>query len=202
MIIDAITVGPVETNCYLLGDEGRGVCALIDPGDSPKAVAAMVQRHGLTPVAIFLTHGHYDHRDAVPALLEAYPGLPVYIHEKEQLQPGMSPRYFFGGSCSHYAQGDTLAVGDLAVTVLETPGHTAGSVVLLCGDAMFAGDTLFAGTCGRCDLPGGSLNDMFVSLRRLGQLEGDYRVFPGHGPATTLEAERRTNPYMRRAARL
>ena len=202
MIIDTIPVGPIGTNCYLLGDEGKKVCALIDPGDEPRAVAAMVQSHGLTPIAIFLTHGHYDHRDGVAGLLEAYPGLPVYIHEKEQLQPGLPPRYFYDRPCSHYAEGDTLAVGDLTVTVLETPGHTAGSVTLLCGDAMFAGDTLFAGSCGRCDLPGGSMADMFASLKRLGQLEGDYRVLPGHGPSSTLETERRTNPYMRRAASL
>ena len=86
--------------------------------------------------------------------------------------------------------------------MLHTPGHSKGSVVLLWGDAMIAGDTLFAGSCGRTDLFGGSMEEMFASLKRLGQLEGDYQVCPGHGPVTTLETERRTNPYVRHAMQL
>ena len=197
MIIQSMVVGPVGTNCYLLGD--GAVCALIDPGDNARGVAEMVKASGMEPAAILLTHGHYDHRDAVPELLERYPGLPVYLHRKERTGGGPSTRYFYGGDAVEYGQGDTVSIGSLTVQVLETPGHTAGSVTLLADRAMFAGDTLFAGTCGRCDLPGGSLGDMFASLKRLALLEGDYAVYPGHGPATTLEEERRHNPYMRQA---
>ena len=135
---------------------------------------------GLTLSAVFLTHGHYDHRDAVPDILQVYPDLPVYIHYKERLQTGLPSRYYYGGPCVTYGEGDTVSVGTLSFQVLETPGHTAGSVVL--------------------DLPGGSVRDMLQSLRRLAEIPGDRQVYPGHGPATTLAEERRFNPYMRRAA--
>src|SRR5699024_8248132 len=141
------------------------------------------------------------HRDAVADILEKYPELPVYIHEKEKLRPGLPERYFYGGPCQTYAEGDTVQVGSIPFRVLETPGHTAGSVTLVTSGVMLSGDTLFAGTCGRCDLPGGSIADMLASLRRLGELEGDYQVLPGHGPASTLEQERRRNPYVRQAMR-
>ena len=139
---------------------------------------------------------------AADDLREAYPDLPVYIHERERLQPGLSERYFYGGPCRTWADGDIVPVGDLAVQVLETPGHTAGSVVLLAEDVMLSGDTLFATSCGRCDLPGGDMLEMFQSLRRLGLLEKDYKVYPGHGGPTTLAQERLRNPYLRRALQL
>lgn len=201
MLLKTMTVGPVETNCYLVGDEQAGACALVDPGDSAQALLSMVEESGLRLEAIFLTHGHYDHRDAVADILEKYPELPVYIHEKEKLRPGLPERYFYGGPCQPYAEGDTVQVGSTPFRVLETPGHTAGSVTLVTSGVMLSGDTLFAGTCGRCDLPGGSIADMLSSLRRLGELEGDYQVLPGHGPASTLEQERRRNPYVRQAMR-
>ena len=121
MILQSIVVGPVETNCYLLGDEGKGVCVLVDPGANAPALIKLVEDSGLQLQAFFLTHGHYDHRDALPALREAYPDLPVYIHERERLQPGLSERYFYGGPCRTWADGDIVPVGDLAVQVLETP---------------------------------------------------------------------------------
>lgn len=201
MLLKTMTVGPVETNCYLVGDEQAGACALVDPGDSAQALLSMVEESGLRLEAIFLTHGHYDHRDAVADILEKYPELPVYIHEKEKLRTGLPERYFYGGPCKTYAEGDTVQVGSIPFRVLETPGHTAGSVTLVTSGVMLSGDTLFAGTCGRCDLPGGSIADMLASLRRLGELEGDYQVLPGHGPASTLEQERRRNPYVRQAMR-
>ena len=201
MLLKTMTVGPVETNCYLVGDEQAGACALVDPGDSAQALLSMVEESGLRLEAIFLTHGHYDHRDAVADILEKYPELPVYIHEKEKLRPGLPERYFYGGPCQTYAEGDTVQVGSIPFRVLETHGHTAGSVTLVTSGVMLSGDTLFAGTCGRCDLPGGSIADMLASLRRLGELEGDYQVLPGHGPASTLEQERRRNPYVRQAMR-
>ena len=134
-----------------------------------------------------------------------YPKIPVYIHEKELLGPGGNSRYQYAGAGENqriYGEGDTLALGGTTIRVLHTPGHSRGSVVLLWGDVMVAGDTLFAGSCGRCDLFGGSMEEMFASLKRLGSLSGDYRVYPGHGPSTTLETERRTNPYVRHAMQL
>ena len=102
-------------------------------------------------------------------------------------------------SLNYYDEGDTLPLGSLTISVLYTPGHTAGSVTLKVGDALFVGDTLFAGSCGRTDLPGGSYSEIMASLARLGRLEGDYQVCPGHEGATTLDAERRGNYYMNEA---
>lgn len=202
MILKSMIVGPVGTNCYLVGDEAAGVCALVDPGDRARDLLAMVAETGLTLSAIFLTHGHYDHRDAVGDILRTCPDLPVYLNQRDQLQPGLPDRYFYGGPCRTYGDGDTVSVGALSFQVLETPGHTAGSVCLLGDEILFAGDTLFAGSCGRCDLPGGSMEDMFRSLRRLAEIPGDRQVLSGHGPSSTLSEERRTNPYMRRAMTL
>ncbi len=203
MIFDTIPVGEIDTNCYLIGDEKEGVCAVVDPGGSPERVLAMIEKSGLRPEKIFLTHGHWDHVGAIPALLKKWPDLPVYAHEKE-LCPAdePNPHYFFphaGKNQRTYGEGDTVQVGSLELKVLHTPGHSAGSVVLLVEDTMVSGDTLFAGSCGRVDLAGGVEESMMASLVRLGRLEGDYKVCPGHGPMSTLERERRGNPYMRYA---
>ncbi len=206
MIFDTIPVGQIDTNCYLIGDEKENVCAVADPGGSPERVLAMIEQSGLELKMILLTHGHWDHVGAIPALLEKWPDLPVYAHEKE-LCPAdePNPHYFFphaGKNQRTYSEGDTLSLGGLTLKVLHTPGHSAGSVVILAEDVMLCGDTLFAGSCGRWDLPGGSEGAMLPSLRRLAELEGDYRVCPGHGPLSTLDRERRSNPYMRQAAGL
>ena len=205
MVFRQIQVGPIGTNCSLLGDEAAGVCFVVDPGDEPERVLGMVRESGLALQAILLTHGHYDHTGGVAGILAEYPKIPVYIHEKELLGPGGNSRYQYAGAGENqrtYGEGDTLSLGGTTIRVLHTPGHSRGSVVLLWGDVMVAGDTLFAGSCGRCDLFGGSMEEMFASLKRLGSLSGDYRVYPGHGPSTTLETERRTNPYVRHAMQL
>ena len=205
MILRQIQVGPIGTNCYLLGEEQSGVCFVADPGDEPGRVLKLAADSGLALRGILLTHGHYDHTGGVAGVLEQYPDIPVYIHPSDLFAPGGSPRYQFAGAGANqrtYGEGDALPLGESTVRVLHTPGHSKGSVVLLWGDAMIAGDTLFAGSCGRTDLFGGSMEEMFASLKRLGQLEGDYQVCPGHGPVTTLETERRTNPYVRHAMQL
>ena len=100
-----------------------------------------------------------------------------------------------------YGEGDRITVGTLELQVLHTPGHSEGSVTLRCGDVLFCGDTLFAGSCGRTDLPGGDPMEMLASLRRLGRLEGDYTVYPGHMDSTTLAREKQYNPFIRQALR-
>jgi len=206
MIFDTIPVGQIDTNCYLIGDEKEGVCAVVDPGGSPEKVLAMLEKSGLTLKMVLLTHGHWDHVGAIPALLEKYPDLPVYAHERELCPAGEpNPHYFFphaGKNQRTYGGGDELALGSLTLRVLHTPGHSAGSVTVLAEDVMLCGDTLFAGSCGRCDLPGGDETRMMESLKRLAGLAGDFKVCPGHGPLSPLERERRTNPYMSQAARL
>lgn len=203
MIFDTIPVGTIGTNCYLIGDEAAGVCAVVDPGGSPEKVLAMIEKSGLALQMILLTHGHWDHVGAIPALLEKWPDLPIYAHEKELCPAGEpKPHYFFphaGKNQRTYDEGDELTLGGLQLKVLHTPGHSGGSVVLLVEDVMLCGDTLFAGNCGRYDLTGGNGEQMLQSLKRLADMEGDYKVCPGHSALTTLEQERQTNPYMRRA---
>lgn len=199
MELSVIPVGMLETNCYVVSDENTKLCAVVDPGDDGQMLAEAITRQGLVCKAIFLTHGHHDHVRGVQALREAT-GAPVYIHKADlQLPETMTA----GPLCytDHYEDGDKLTVGGLTFTVLHTPGHTPGSVCLLCGDTMLAGDTLFLGCCGRTDLFGGSWDEMKVSLGRLHDLEGDYTVYPGHGEQTTLSQERKFNTYMREAAR-
>ena len=203
MIFDTIPVGQIDTNCYLIGDETEGVCAVVDPGGSPERVLEMVRRSGLKLEKILLTHGHYDHTGAVQALVDAdpAPGPAVFLHpavvreDDARLYP--PPAWGF----NHFEDGQRLSVGGIGLQVLHTPGHSAGSVTLLAEDVMLCGDTLFAGSCGRCDLAGGDEQQMLDSLKRLAGLEGNYKVCPGHGPLSTLDQERSGNSYVRMAVK-
>ncbi|MDR0889854.1 MAG: MBL fold metallo-hydrolase [Oscillospiraceae bacterium] len=194
MTILTLPLGNYMANCYLVFDRQKNA-VIIDPGDSPAQIAAQITAQGLHVRAILLTHGHFDHVSAVGQLKAQY-ACPVYLHEMELALPqaltaGEIP-------CTDF-YGDSLQVGELSFRVIHTPGHSPGSVCLLCEDALFSGDTLFAGSCGRIDLYGGDARQMLCSLRRLSQLEGDAQVLPGHGAETTLRRERAENPYMRQA---
>lgn len=204
MNILSLTVGPIMTNCYLLCDEERKVCAVIDPGAEAGRIARAAESAGCTPVCILLTHGHYDHTGGVEELLKQYPGIPVYLSRRDQHGgEGSELTRLFPTlpGVTDYGEGDTVPVGGLTVSVLATPGHSAGSVTLLCGDAMFSGDTLFAGSCGRTDLATGDGDEMLSSLARLGRLGGEFRVLPGHMDASLLSRERVYNPYLLHALR-
>lgn len=206
MIYDIIPVGPIDTNCYLIGDEKESVCAVVDPGGSPERVLAMIEKSGLELKMVLLTHGHWDHVGAIPALLEKYPDIPIYAHERE-LCPAdePNPHYFFphaGKNQRTYGEGDELTLGSLKIQVMHTPGHSAGSVVLLVEDYMLCGDTLFAQSCGRWDLPGGSEGTLMKSLARLGKLTKNYKVCPGHGEDSDLDFERKNNDYVKMSMRL
>lgn len=188
-----VCVGAYRTNCYMLWEKDKIV--LIDPGDEPEQIWEQVLRTGKKVAAVLLTHGHFDHVGGV-GYIAREAGCPVYIHAAELQLPSHhtdGPIYY-----THtYDEGDVLEIAGITFQVLHTPGHTPGSVCLLCEDWMLSGDTLFAGTCGRTDLPPyGNPAQMRRSLTRLGGLEGNYKVFPGHGHSTTLEEERRSNPYM------
>lgn len=199
MKLYSFPLGPLETNCYVVADEATGRCAIVDPGDDGAAVAQWLAQQQLTPAYLFLTHGHYDHVGGIADLRAEYPDLPVYVHEADIALP---PQMTRGLSWTHtYDEGDTISMDSITFHVLSTPGHTPGSVCLVAGNLLLSGDTLFAGSCGRTDFPGGSWQQMLASLKKLAQLEGDYTVLPGHGGATTLQTERDTNPYMKEALR-
>ena len=195
MLIKTIPVGHLETNCYIVTDEESLSCAVIDPGDESNTILDYLESNKLEAQAILITHGHHDHVLAAAAVREAT-GAPIYINKADKelfLQScGDTP-------CIFYKEGDTVSVGGLTFHVLETPGHTPGCVTLRCEDALFVGDTLFRDSCGRTDLPGGSMDMLTLSLRRLAALPGDYEVYPGHLEATTLDRERRFNYYVQYA---
>ena len=201
MDIKTLQVGPIGTNCYLLCDETEKLCAVIDPGGDAVRVAAAVEDSGCAPCAILLTHGHYDHTGAVAELSARWPGVPVYLNRRDVYEGDAYLQQLFPPvpCAKDYGEGDTVQVGGLTLQVLATPGHSEGSVTLRCGDALFCGDTLFAGSCGRTDFPGGSVKKMMESLKRLGELEGDLMVYPGHMEDSTLDRERSWNPYLRQA---
>jgi len=200
MLIKTIPVGMLETNCYVVTDEVSKKCAIIDPGADSNEILDYIESNGLSAVVIFLTHGHYDHHMALDAVMEET-GAAVYIHEGEVNRSGQKGRHKIddNGKLSFYSEGDIIKVGNLEFKVLETPGHSTGSVTLMCEDALFTGDTLFRCECGRTDLEGGSEEVILQSLKRLSELDGDYEVYPGHAEASTLGYERSFNRYMRYA---
>ena len=202
MQIKKLTIGEFATNCYILLDGNQ--CAIIDPADDGPSIQDALETLHATPVAILLTHGHFDHILAVPHLQHRWPGLPVYCHRLDWPE---SITELYMGKCyptvtafsglRHYGEGDEVNVGTLRVRVRETPGHTPGSVTLQAGDALFTGDTLFREDIGRTDFEGGDQAAMSRSLAKLAALPGDFRVLPGHDEITTLQWEREHNPYLR-----
>ena len=194
MNIQTLTLGPLATNCYLVRADESSRAVIIDPAANSKRLLAALEEQGLTLEAILLTHGHFDHVGGVKEIA-AETDCDVYLCADELTLPPQitaGPLYY----TKTYGEGDTLHLAGLTICVIRTPGHTPGSVCLLIDNAMFSGDTLFAGSCGRTDLPGGSGAAMRASLRRLAGLSADYRVYPGHDMDTTLAEEKRYNPYL------
>ena len=199
MKITVFQLGQLGTNCYLIIDDQAKSCAVVDPGDQGEALADWLTREGLIPKYVFLTHGHFDHVGGVKALAGRFPGLPVYLHPDDTaLTPELSRGLYW---TDFYEEGDTLTMDSVTFRVLHTPGHTPGSVCLQTEDTLLTGDTLFAGACGRTDFPGGSWSRMMDSLSRLAKLPGNPAVLPGHGEDSTLEQERKLNPYMKEASK-
>ena len=191
----AMALGDYQTNCYIVCEKESKTCCVIDPGYDADAILDKLESLDLTLEAILLTHGHFDHVGAVKELA-AETGCKVYLHPADLTMPPMmtAGKLYYTDT---YDEGDVLHLANLTFTVLHTPGHTPGSVCLQCETCLFSGDTLFAGSCGRTDLPGGDWNAITASLKRLSGLEGNLWILPGHGGTSTLRDEKKYNPYLR-----
>jgi len=200
MLIKTLPVGMLGTNCYIVTDENTLKCAIIDPGGDSNIILDYVESNNLKPEAIFLTHGHFDHHMGLEEVMDST-GAPAYINRNDAVDGGMPDQYKLddGGKLKWYSEGDVFAIGGLDFVILETPGHSPGSVTIKCENALFTGDTLFRDSCGRTDLGGGNMEILLTSLKRLSDLDGDFEVYPGHAESSTMERERKFNYYIKHA---
>ena len=204
--IEAIVVGPFGTNCYLLQNTETGQIVVIDPGGPARQIQKACEDMGGKPDAILLTHGHTDHIMGIPGLKEADPALPVYAGRfaktllsdpslnvgNRAVRCAVDPEYYV-------TEGETIDICGMTFTVIETPGHTAGSICFYMKDRqiLFSGDTLFRGSYGRYDLATASEEAIFRSLRRLAdEIPDETTVYPGHGAPTTIALEKQINPAL------
>jgi hydroxyacylglutathione hydrolase len=191
MSVRKLEVGPLGANCYILGSGGAGEGLVIDPGGDVPRILAELAKMKLKVRYVFLTHGHWDHTGGVGALKEAT-GAPVWIHPLDEGDLGMR-------ADGRFFDGQKFELGKFTLTVLHTPGHTPGGVCFHAPGAVFTGDTLFAGSIGRTDLQGGSHRKLIASVTgKIFPLGDGLRVYPGHGPRSTIGAERATNPFFRK----
>jgi hydroxyacylglutathione hydrolase len=207
MILETFAVGPLRCNCTIVGDESTKEAMVVDPGGNVREIMERLERHGLAVKQIVITHGHIDHV-AGAAELKRRTGAPVFLNERDvPLLRAMDVQAGWIGVATPEAveldgsaeEGAVLGLTGLKAEVLHTPGHTPGSICLLFpeGQLLLAGDTLFAGSIGRTDLPGGDTEAILRSLhQRLAPLPEETRVIPGHGAETTIGQERETNPFL------
>ena len=200
--IYTLPLGDYQTNTYIVSGNDS-TCVLIDPGFEPQIILDQVASLGLQVEAILLTHGHFDHVGAVEKIVAAT-GCQLWMHKADwDLPASPTSRYLYPLAGSRFTdilfcgEGDKIQAAGLTFITMSTPGHTQGSVCFLCDDFLFSGDTLFAGSCGRTDLPGGDHYALRLSLRRLSMLDRAVTIYPGHGCATNLRQEKLNNPYLR-----
>lgn len=200
------TAGPLDVNCYIVGCPATSSAVVIDPGGDGDEIAGTLEANGLKPAAVVNTHGHFDHIGGNAFLLSRYPGIRLHIHEEDLSllrQAGLHAEYWgmsFQSSpepTSLLHDGEAMTFGEITLEVIHTPGHSPGGVSLYCEGHVFTGDTLFCGSIGRTDLPGGDHDLLISSIRkRILTLPSGTVVHPGHGPETTVEEEKLTNPFL------
>ncbi len=210
MLVRATAVGPFQENCYLVADEQTRDAVLVDPGDEGSRLIAAVEQGAFTLRALWITHAHIDHVAGIADVKRRF-DVPVYLHPLDR------PLYdHVVDQARHYgirieappapdhelAEGDVMRVGGLSFGVMHVPGHAPGHVAFVGHSAVFGGDCLFAGSIGRTDLPLSDPRALERSLARFSSLPAETVLYPGHGPATTIGDENRTNPFLTGAARL
>ena len=203
--IHKITAGPFQENGYIVHSEGNSNCFIIDPGDNPEQFIHTIEENGLTPMAIINTHGHIDHVHAVQPIKNHF-SIPFYIHQEEIFIVDHYPT-----GCSMYGmipndkpevdrwlnEESELELGVYKIKIVHTPGHTPGGLCYIINGDIFTGDTLFKGSIGRTDFPGGDFNTLMQSLKKLiNEIPGETKVHSGHGFSTTMEEEIRSNPFL------
>jgi glyoxylase-like metal-dependent hydrolase (beta-lactamase superfamily II) len=204
MILKMLVVGPIQANCYILGCERTREAAVIDPGDDADEILMTLAKDKLRCVYIINTHGHFDHSGANKRLKEVT-GAPLVLHEADApmvINQAASGK-MWGMKVENspapdrpVKDGDIIAFGDISLKVLHTPGHSEGGISLVTDKIVFVGDTLFAGSIGRTDFPGGDYDGLLRSVRdKIFPLGDDVVIYPGHGPETTVGREKRTNPF-------
>jgi glyoxylase-like metal-dependent hydrolase (beta-lactamase superfamily II) len=206
MKVETVVVGALETNCYLVYCEKTLECAVVDPGADPEKILRAIADKNLKPVTLINTHGHVDHIGANKDIKDRF-DVPLLIHEGDVLllqNALLSEIAFLLGAQaspdpdSFLREGDEVRFGESRLQVLHTPGHSPGSVSLQGEGLLLSGDTLFCGGVGRTDLPGGSWDELVRSIQeRIFTLDGQTRVYPGHGPSTSVDQEKNANPYVR-----
>jgi len=185
-----IVVGPFQTNCYILGHEASKEGIVIDPGDDVFKIIGEVSKLGLQITQILITHGHMDHVGGVKEI-KRITKAPVYIHAGDAPGLNIPPD-------GHLYEGQKINMGTYEINVIHTPGHSPGGICLHAPGVVFTGDTLFAGSIGRTDFPGGDHNRLIQGVvKKIFPLGDELRVYPGHGPPSTIGRERRTNPFFR-----